>query len=236
MPQTDKSPAQVRSMFARVARAYDWNNRLHTLGRDMAWRRAAVRAAGELRGQPALDAACGTGDLTGLLAVAGATPVVGLDFCPEMLEIARRKFSRAPSQPIEWIAGDATALPFADATFQAVTIAFGLRNIPEPDKALADFFRVLRPGGRLVVLEFVSDGDGLLAKFMRFYTGRIMPWTAGLFARGQRQAYRYLHTSIVEYLSSQQQAERIAKAGFEVISSRMFRPLPVGLWAGVKET
>ena len=134
-------------MFARIAGRYDLNNRLHSLWRDQAWRREAVRAGGASRGDRVLDAACGTGDLAGLFARAGAGQVVGVDFCPEMLDAARRKF---PRERIRWLPGDATALPLGDGEFDVVSIAFGIRNIADPSLALAEFRRVLRPGGRLL--------------------------------------------------------------------------------------
>ncbi|MCA9311559.1 MAG: class I SAM-dependent methyltransferase, partial [Phycisphaerales bacterium] len=127
-------------MFGAIARSYDLNNRLHSFGRDQAWRRAAVRMAGVTPTDDVLDCACGTGDLTRSFADAGARSVTGLDFTPEMLEIARRRRLRSPHQTgdtIRYVEGDAQRLPFEDASFDIVSIAFGIRNVTEPDRALA---------------------------------------------------------------------------------------------------
>lgn len=207
-----KTASDIKAMFARIAPAYDLNNRLHSLGRDIAWRRALVAAADVQPGQAVLDVACGTGDVAGLLAASNvAGRIVGLDFCPEMIAIAQRKFAGAT---IEWVVGDATALPLADASFDVVTIAFGLRNIPDMPKALAEFRRVLRPGGRLAVLEFHPPKKWAMAGLLGLYLWKIMPRTAGWIARDRTGAYRYLCTSIHGFLTAEQMSQEISKAGF----------------------
>jgi demethylmenaquinone methyltransferase/2-methoxy-6-polyprenyl-1,4-benzoquinol methylase len=215
--QDESRPALVRAMFARIARAYDLNNRVHSLWRDQAWRRRAVRAAG-LRGREAvLDAACGTGDLTALFRRAGTGRVVGLDFCPEMLELARKKL---PREPIEWVCGDAQELPFGDGEFDVVSIAFGIRNVADPNRALTEFFRVLRPGGRVVVLEFDRPRGALGGALVRFYLDRVMPRTAAAIARDRHGAYDYLRESVQAFLSAEELAVTVRRTGFTDVSTR----------------
>ena len=189
-------PEEIRRMFGRIARWYDLNNRVHSLWQDQRWRRAAVRAASLGGGERVLDAACGTGDL---------------------LDLARRKFR---GEPIEWVAGDATALPAGAGEFDVVSIAFGLRNVADPAAALAEFRRVLRPGGRLVVLEFDRPRGAVLARALRFYLDRVMPRTAAAIARDRLGAYDYLHRSVAAFLTAEQLAGAIRRAGFADVLTR----------------
>lgn len=221
-----QKPEKVRRMFASIARSYDLNNRLHSFGRDVSWRRRAVRLAGVRPGDDVLDVACGTGDLTRAFSRAGPRRVVGLDFTPEMLDIACEKsgVSRglrpdhalppgaAPSP--EYLDGDATRLPFADASFDIVSIAFGLRNVGDPARALREFRRVLRPGGRLVVLEFGRPRNRLIAAVNGFYTARVMPVTATLISRDTSGAYRYLPRSVSAFMDREATVSAIREAGF----------------------
>ncbi len=211
-------PDKVRAMFASIASSYDLNNRLHSFGRDQAWRKAAVRMAGVRPTDRVLDVACGTGDLARAFADAGASSVLGVDFTPEMLDIARAKRlhpkADASRTNIEYRRGDATALDLPDDSFDIVSIAFGLRNVQDPARALAEFRRVLRPGGRVVVLEFSRPRPAPVAWVNNFYTRRIMPLTATLIARDRSGAYKYLPRSIETFLTREQLASSIADAGF----------------------
>ncbi len=211
--QTD--PRLVREMFARIARTYDLNNRLHSMWRDQAWRRAAVKSAGAVRGRAVLDVACGTGDLAGMFARAGAGRVVGLDFCEEMLRIARRKLPA-----IEFVCGDAHKLPFADGGFDVLSIAFGIRNLADPAGALREFARVLRPGGQLVVLEFDRTGSTPAARAVRWFMVHVMSRTASALARDRTGAYDYLHKSVQSFMSAGELAAAIAAAGFCQVRTR----------------
>lgn len=215
-------PARVRSMFAAIAHAYDLNNHLHSLWLDHAWRRFAVRKAGLKPTDDVLDCACGTGDLT--LALARATPrsVTGLDFTPEMLDIARRKTAaRAPAAAnfpaLTYIQGDAQALPFADASFDVVTIAFGIRNVMDPGAAVREFRRVLRPGGRLVILEFAEPRLAPVRWFNDLYCRRIMPRTATLISRDRSGAYRYLPKSVAKFMSAGELRKLLRDTTFESV-------------------
>ncbi|MGD9689555.1 MAG: bifunctional demethylmenaquinone methyltransferase/2-methoxy-6-polyprenyl-1,4-benzoquinol methylase UbiE [Phycisphaerales bacterium] len=224
--QSDK-PARVRAMFAAIARSYDLNNRLHSFGRDQAWRRFAVRAARLRPADEVLDCACGTGDLTRLFAAAGARRVVGLDFTAEMLDLARRKPTPPRAQaPISYIHGDALRLPFPNASFNVVSIAFGIRNVADPALALREFRRVLRPGGRLVVLEFDRPASPFLGALSDFYTRRVMPITASLISGDRTGAYRYLPRSVATFMTRGEFAAAMRTAGFSGVTST---PLTLGI-------
>ncbi len=197
---TDKAQ-RVRAMFSAIAPSYDLNNRLHSLWRDQAWRRAAVKMAQVRPGDRLLDVACGTGDLTLAFArrlrrLAPLMPgqITGLDFTLAMLPLAQRK--QPASMPIGWINGDAMALPVRDGSVDVVSIAFGIRNVASPARAMQEFFRVLRPGGRLVILEFSVPRNPVLRWLNHVYCGRVMPRTATLIARDRSGAYRYLPRSV----------------------------------------
>jgi demethylmenaquinone methyltransferase/2-methoxy-6-polyprenyl-1,4-benzoquinol methylase len=203
-------------MFTSIAHAYDLNNRLHSFWRDQAWRRAAVRMAAPIQGARVLDCACGTGDLTEAFANAGAASVTGLDYTAAMLDLARAKATdgrRLAVQPT-YVQGDAQSLPWPDASFDIVSIAFGIRNVDDTLKALREFHRVLAPGGRLVVLEFGEPGFAPLRWFNRLYTHHIMPLTASLIARDRSGAYRYLPRSVETYLSPERLRAQVEESGF----------------------
>lgn len=215
-------PERVQRMFAAIARSYDLNNRLHSFGRDQVWRRKAVRLSELQPSDAVLDAACGTGDLAEAYADHGAAKVVGLDFTQRMLDIAeakarnrkRRNGANAPT----YVQGDAMRLPFEDASFDIVSIAFGIRNVADPAKVLREFRRVLRPKGRLVNLEFSEPNNPLLRAANRLYTRRIMPWTATLIARDRSGAYRYLPKSIEMFLDREAMCAAMRDAGFMNVS------------------
>lgn len=212
----DDKPERVRAMFAAIAGRYDLNNRLHSFGLDQRWRRRAVAAAGVDRSTVVVDVACGTGDLSEAFAAAGASRVIGIDYTPQMLEIARAKAARrrGPAERIEYREGNAMALDLPDASCDVVSIAFGIRNVAEPAQAFREFSRVLRPGGRLVVLEFSEPRNPLVRAGNALYTRRIMPWTASLVAGDRSGAYRYLPKSIATFLSPEGLARLARAAGF----------------------
>jgi demethylmenaquinone methyltransferase/2-methoxy-6-polyprenyl-1,4-benzoquinol methylase len=215
-------PQKVRAMFSAIADAYDLNNRLHSFGLDQRWRRAAVRLARVGPEDDVVDVACGTGDLTELFAEGPARSVVGLDFTPRMLDIARTKSGRRrhPGAVPRYEHGDATALGLADASVDVVSIAFGLRNVGEPARALAEFRRILRPGGRLVVLEFDEPRNRVIRGLNRLYTHHVMPFTASLIARDGSGAYRYLPRSVETFLDRDRLRAAILQAGFASCEQR----------------
>lgn len=210
--------SRVRRMFAAIAGSYDLNNRVHSLGRDQAWRRAAVKAAQIKPGDVVVDVACGTGDLSLAFADAGPASVIGIDFTVPMLELAQHKrpaFAEANQTPSPvYLAGDATSLPLPDACCDVVSIAFGIRNVAEPAKAFAEFVRVLRPGGRLIVLEFSTPTRWPLRTMYSGYFHHVLPRTATWIARDKTGAYRYLPRSVDTFLDRQGIARLYTDAGF----------------------
>ncbi len=214
-------PARVRAMFAAIAGSYDLNNRVHSFGRDQAWRKYAVRSAGLKATDRVLDMACGTGDLTRAFAVAGASSVLGMDFTQEMLDVAEQRrieqARRAPgplSEKITYKQGDAMAISEADASFDVLSIAFGIRNVLDPRRAAGEFFRVLKPGGRLVVLEFDKPRFAPVRWASDFYTKRIMPLTATWISGDRSGAYKYLPRSVDTFLDRDQLAQMLRETGF----------------------
>jgi demethylmenaquinone methyltransferase/2-methoxy-6-polyprenyl-1,4-benzoquinol methylase len=214
---------RVRRMFATIAPSYDLNNRVHSLGRDQSWRRRAVPLCRVRPTDEVLDVACGTGDFTQAFASAGPASVTGLDFTDEMLDIAREKARRihwrAGAAPPVYVQGDAMNLPFTDASFDIVSIAFGIRNVADPAKALREFRRVLRPGGRLLVLEFSQPRNRFVRWLNNIYAARLMPITATLIAGDRSGAYRYLPQSVAMFYRTAQLQELIAACGFADIET-----------------
>jgi len=215
---------QVREMFDRIARVYDRMNRLMTVGLDRRWRRIAAKSAVR-PGDRVLDAACGTGDLALAALRAGAGSVTGLDFSTRMLDEARRK-----SREIEWVEGDLLSLPFSDASFNAATIGFGIRNVSDLGQALRELRRALVPGGRLAILE-ITDPRGRLGLFHRAWLGKLVP-LAGRVIPGGR-AYVYLPASVERFVAPRELARELAEAGFAEIRYRFLGGGVVALHVGV---
>jgi demethylmenaquinone methyltransferase / 2-methoxy-6-polyprenyl-1,4-benzoquinol methylase len=217
------APEAVRTMFDRIAPVYDAMNRTMTVGLDQRWRRATA-AAVVRDGDAVLDACCGTGDLAVADSRAGAR-VTGLDFSERMLERARRK---APQ--IEWVHGDLLALPFADASFDAATVGFGVRNVEDLEGALSQLRRVLRPGGRLGILE-ITRPRGVLAPFYRLWFDGVVPLLGRLLPGGS--AYTYLPASVRRFPGPDELSALIAAAGFTEVRVRLFAGGIVALHTGV---
>jgi len=213
-------------MFSAIARSYDLNNRLHSMWRDQAWRRAAVKMANVQPTDTVVDVACGTGDLAMAFHNAGAAKVIGIDFTVSMLQIAecKRHQIRNPKSEIRnlaYHAGDAMNLPLDDACADVVSIAFGIRNVAKPQRALDEFHRILRPGGRLIVLEFSQPTNPLFRRFDKLYREQIMPRTATLIARDRSGAYKYLPKSVSTFLSREQMIANITAAGFADVTHKV---------------
>jgi demethylmenaquinone methyltransferase/2-methoxy-6-polyprenyl-1,4-benzoquinol methylase len=210
-------------MFSAISRSYDLNNRIHSLWRDQAWRRFAVRWAHVAPGDAILDIACGTGDLTQAFARSPAARVVGADFTPAMLDRAREKLARlAPpiASKITYQLADATSLPFADASFDIVSIAWGIRNVSDPARAIREFARVLRPHGRLLILEFERPAFAPMRWFYDFYCGWVMPHTATIISGDRSGAYRYLPRSVGTFMTRRQLSDLLSACGFTDVHSR----------------
>ena len=202
-----KQPHEVRSMFDHVAGRYDLTNDVLSLGQDRYWRREVVRAVGAKPGQKVLDLAAGTGTSSVPFVRAGAQ-VVSSDFSLGMLAEGKRRFP-----DLSFVAGDATALPFADDAFDAVTISFGLRNVVDVDAALLELRRVTRPGGRLVVCEFSHPAWAPFRIVYERYLMRALPPIARRVSSAP-DAYVYLAESIQDWPNQPELAARIASAGW----------------------
>ncbi len=208
----DKSGKTIRDMFAGVAPRYDFLNHLLSASLDVVWRRRAAAVLGLPPGSPVLDLCCGTGDQATALRRRGAR-VAAADFCVPMLAIARHKFARTAAPRPAALAADALSLPFSDRHFAGATVSFGLRNVADLDAALRELARVLRPGGKLVVLDATVPRWPPLRTLYLFYFLRLLPWIGRLISpRGS--AYSYLASSVVGFPQRQEFLDRMAAAGF----------------------
>jgi len=222
-------------MFDRIAGRYDLMNRVMTLGIDKRWRHAAVGAARIDPSTHALDVCCGTGDISFLLAEAGAERVVGADFSENMLTQARRRQGnhRDPvaARRIEFVTGDAMALPFDDDTFDVITVSFGVRNVEVLSTAFREFARVARPGARIVCLEITRPKSPLANRFYDIWFDRIVPLLGGIISR-DRAAYTYLPESTKSFPRPPQLADILEDAGIQDVSWRRFGGGIVALHSG----
>jgi len=223
----DRDPAAVRAMFDSIARRYDLLNTVLSFGTDARWRRRAARAASPPPSGRALDVACGSGKLTGeLLRQATSGLVLGLDFSTQMLLVAARE----EPGPM-YVRGDGLNLPFPDCVFDAVTVAFGLRNFVHPEHGLVEMRRVLRPGGRAVVLEFVRPKPGPIGAAYRSYLVHVLPRVGGLVS-GDKQAYRYLSDTVDAYRTPDELADLARRAGWRDTAMELLTMGTVGLLTG----
>ena len=207
---------RVERMFTAIARRYDINNRLHSMWRDQVWRSRTVRAAQLDGSEDVVDVACGTGDLAMAFYKAHVRSVIGIDFTKAMLDLAIVKAKNAKLD-IDYRQGDAMALELPDYSVDVVSIAFGIRNVQKPDNALAEFYRILRPNGRLVVLEFSTPKNRFMRCCNNLYTKKIMPITATLISGDTSGAYKYLPKSIETFTDSKQLGKEVERAGFSEI-------------------
>jgi demethylmenaquinone methyltransferase/2-methoxy-6-polyprenyl-1,4-benzoquinol methylase len=220
-------PERVRDMFDRISPSYDRMNLLMSMGCDGRWRRLGVRASGARPGDAALDVCCGTGDFAVELrrAVGPSGRVVGLDFSPQMLAMARRK-----SSAVEWLQGDALAIPFSDGEFAAACIGFGVRNLSDHRRGFSEMARVVRPGGRVVCLE-MSTPPAPIRPFSQLWTDRGVP-VLGRIVAHDPEAYRYLPESVHRFPAAPELAAIMHDAGLVHVGYRRLMMGVVALHVG----
>ncbi|MDY0908766.1 bifunctional demethylmenaquinone methyltransferase/2-methoxy-6-polyprenyl-1,4-benzoquinol methylase UbiE [Microbacterium sp. CFBP9034] len=211
-----KDPSRVSGMFDQVAPGYDRTNAVLSMGNDRFWRAATTRAVAPRRGQRILDVAAGTGASSVALARSGAI-VVAADFSPGMIAEGERRHGGIGN--LSFVQADATDLPFADDEFDTVTMSFGLRNVNEPKKAIAELLRVTRPGGRLVICEFSRPPSPAFNGLYRFYNDRVLPVVAKTMS-SNAEAYDYLNESIRDWPDQATLSSWIREAGWRDVAHR----------------
>ena len=225
----DKSSDRVRRMFGSIASRYDLLNHVLSLGIDLYWRRRTVRLVPPRPdGGPILDVCTGTGDLAlAYWKASGRTAkIVATDFCHPMLVLANGKGRQAGAeQHISWLEADTQQLPFAADTFQIVCVAFGLRNVSDTDRGLAEMVRVCRPGGRVAVLEFSMPTLWPLSALYRFYFRSVLPRVGQALAKNDQSAYNYLPASVSQFPQGEEYA-RMQAAGLSQVE---FHPFTLGI-------
>jgi demethylmenaquinone methyltransferase / 2-methoxy-6-polyprenyl-1,4-benzoquinol methylase len=223
----DTKKRQVATMFDQISGRYDFLNRFLSAGIDQWWRKRAISELRDLRPQTVLDVATGTGDLA-ILTYRMIKPrkIVGIDISEGMLEIGRQKIEKlALNQHVELLAGDSEAINFPGDSFDAVTVAFGVRNFENLHKGLSELFRVLRPGGKAVILEFSQPKLGIFNGLYEFYTARIAPVFGKWFCKNQ-QAYQYLHSSVKAFPEGETFLHILKEVGFQETT---FKRLSLGI-------
>ena len=216
---TNEQARRVREMFAAIAGRYDLLNHLLSGNVDRRWRTLVAKALSTTLVKSdarVLDVACGTGDLSLTLFENGKAKIIGLDFCRPMLDIAASKSGKTGSA-LSLIEGDALNLPFTSGSFDAATIAFGLRNLTSTEAGFKELLRVLKPGGSVAVLEFSRPNTPLLRTFFKFYFTKLLPVIGGWIS-GSKSAYQYLPDSVSRFPDQRKLASLMEEAGFEKVS------------------
>jgi demethylmenaquinone methyltransferase/2-methoxy-6-polyprenyl-1,4-benzoquinol methylase len=211
----DKRPSRVAGMFDAIAARYDILNHLLSAGLDRGWRRRAIRSLGLQGGEVVVDVCTGTADLAIAAASGGAGSVVGVDFAGEMLRLGAAKLGR--DLRVGLARGDATCLPVRSAAADAVTAAFGIRNVEQPERALAEMFRVLRPGGRVAILEFSIPTSPIVRALYLPYFRHVLP-RVGRLVSGHGSAYTYLPASVGAFIPPREMAASLERCGFEAVA------------------
>ena len=233
----DKRETRIRRMFGDIAPRYDFLNHLLSMNVDRYWRWRTTRLAPPEGTGPILDLCTGTGDLALAYdrAAGRQVPVVGADFCHEMLIRAGQKArQRQADRRIRFLEADAQQLPLADGQFQITTVAFGLRNVTDTDRGLAEMVRVTRPGGKVAILEFSQPRGLLFGPLFRFYSNWVLPYIGQMISRSKDNAYRYLPASVREFPDGEALADRLRRQG---LSDVRWYPLTFGiatLYVGTK--
>lgn len=213
----DKTPARIREMFDQISPRYDLLNHLLSLNSDVLWRRKAVERLGPVR--RVLDVCSGTGDMAFELRRRWGAEVVGSDFAYRMLEIGLAKARRKSLDgPISFQQADALRLPFKDASFDAATVSFGIRNVVDAPRGIGEMARVTRPGGKVLILEFTLPSNALLRWGYLAYFGNVLPRIGRMIARSEIDAYRYLPDSVAKWPSPDDLKRRMEAAGLRDVA------------------
>ena len=225
----------VRKMFAAIAPCYDLLNRLLSFGRDRFWRRIACAQVHLPPGSLVLDVCCGTADIAlEVVRQFQDAKVVGVDFCQEMLVLGRGKVGRAGFEGrVHLQAAEASALPFQDGSFEAAFVAFGIRNVVDYEKGLAELRRVVKPGGKVILLEFAMPEGRLFGPVYRLYFQRLLPWIGHLIS-GHPFAYSYLPASVLEFPNAKALDELLLRVGFREVRSFPLTGGVVAVHIGIK--
>jgi demethylmenaquinone methyltransferase/2-methoxy-6-polyprenyl-1,4-benzoquinol methylase len=234
----DKREARIRRMFNTIAPRYDLLNHLLSLNIDRLWRKRTTRLVPPEGSDPILDVCTGTGDLALAYdrAAGGKVEVVGADFCHEMLVRATAKAAKAKvAERVRFVEADAQRLPFPDNYFQIVCVAFGLRNVTDTDRGIAEMVRVVKPGGRVAILEFSRPRGWFFGRMYRWYFRYLLPAVGNLMARNEDDAYRYLPASVMEFPDGEVLAERLRGHGLGEVTWQPFTFGIATLYVGRKK-
>jgi len=219
MDKLSKEPLKIQSMFSSIAPRYDLLNKLLSFGRDRYWRRFAVNQLSAVKTGTFLDVATGTGDVAIEIAkqYSSDTRVIGIDFSEQMLELGRKKIIKMGYQEqIELRAGDANSLPFEDKTFDAAIIAFGIRNVPDYRAGIKEMARVVKEGGKIVILEFTSAQHQFFKLPFRLYLTKVLPFMGGIIS-GRKGAYKYLSSSVLDFPSPEELKKVMEEIGLREV-------------------
>ncbi len=214
---TETNVTDVEKVFSVIAKRYDMLNSILTLNIDRIWRRKAIKICSIKEDQKVLDLCCGTGQMINYecKAVGKNATVIGVDFSQEMLNVGAERLNRlVKDYKFELVKGSILELPFEENTFDCITIAFGLRNIPDKNKALSEMYRVLKPGGRVVCLELSKPNIPILKSIYNLYFNHVLP-IIGSMGTGDKKAYYYLRDSVNNFMNKKQLKEKFKEIGFE---------------------
>lgn len=232
----DKREDRIRGMFSEIAPRYDLLNHLLSLNIDHYWRWRTTKLVPPKNGSPILDMCTGTGDLALAYdrAAQGKVPIIGADFCPQMLELAVVKARKKNVDRVSFVEADAQHLPFPDAHFQIATVAFGLRNVTDTDRGIAEMVRVTEPGGTVAILEFSKPKNWLFKRIFAFYFRWMLPVIGQVISGSRSSAYKYLPESVQEFDDGEALAQRLRRHGLKDVRWHSLTFGVASLYVGTK--